>query len=235
MALPNSFGAASTIASVWWDQNYGALGSVSAIQCSVSGVTSLALTPLANNPVPSYGNYQPFFGIAVSTNNGGVTASIGGSTALIVYKDTMAGPVTCTGGEIHALNAFMLWYDSALSSGAGGFHLRTGAATEITGQPISVSSISIGGGPPMTHVVSSLASIVFTAINPQSASIASVVLTGAKQLDNCNVGYSTVSTGIVYDGFISTANTFVVKASNITSGTVTPSGGIYRLTASGFT
>lgn len=256
----NTFANLTSISSIQWDQNYNILVQLATVPCAIAGTNTLALTisvPNGNPPITVYVNNQIFSGIATATNTGPVTAQVGTMTALNVYKDSPLGPALLTGGEMVIKNYIALAYDGALNSGAGGFHLQSASLTagQINGNlslpastatlslPSSTSSVQVGGSlfvgqgsiAGITHIVSSLASIAFTAIGPGAASLSSIVVTGAKQTDNINVGYTTVSTGISYDGFVSAPNTVVVKASNITAGTVTPPSGIFRVTAMGFT
>src|ERR1035437_374938 len=110
------------------DNNIATLSAAAPISCAVSGTNALTLTQNAAGLVPSsvltaYTQNQLFNGIASATNTGATTATIGVVGALNVYKDTAAGPVALTGGEIVIGCAFSLRYDSALNTGAGGFHL----------------------------------------------------------------------------------------------------------------
>lgn len=256
----NVFSPLNSISTIQWDQNYNILVQLATVPCTIAGTNTLALTinvPNGNPPITAYVNNQIFCGIATATNTTAANAAVGTLPALNIYKDTAAGPVVLTGGEIVIKNYIALAYDSTLNGGAGGFHLKSDSLTagDITGNlslpsstatlsiPSSTSTVQVGGSlfvgqgsiAGVTHIVSSLASIAFTAINPAGSSLASIVVAGAKQTDNVNVAYSTVSLGISYDGFVSAANTVVVKASNITAGTITPPSGIYRVTAMGFT
>lgn len=125
MALPVTFAGLTAAQMAQLDQNFAALGALTAIPCVVSGTNVLTLTQTANTPtIPGYVNYQGFLGAAAGTNTGGVTANVGGLGARNVYKDTAAGPAVLTGGEIFIHNLVILIYDSALNSGAGGFHLQ---------------------------------------------------------------------------------------------------------------
>lgn len=124
MPLPFSFSTETNPNMTQLDANFGALGMLVVMPCVVAGTNALTLTLLANTPsLSSYQNYQAFSGVAASSNTAAVTATIGGVGALNVYKDTQTGPAALIGGEIIAGNAIFLIYDSALNSGAGGFHL----------------------------------------------------------------------------------------------------------------
>lgn len=125
MPLPITFAGLSVATGAELDQNFAALGALTTIPCTVSGTNALALTPLANTPtVSGYANYQAFSCVASATNTGATTAAVGSLAALSVYKDKSTGPTALAGGEIVNHNLITLTYDSALNSGAGGFHLR---------------------------------------------------------------------------------------------------------------
>lgn len=143
MPLPTLFATQTTSTGPQLDANFAALGALTAIPCAISGTNAIILSPSANSPtIAAYANYQPFSGIAAATNTGAVTAQVGSLAALAVYKDTASGPVALVGGEIAIGNALYLVYDSALGSGAGGFHLLGSVARANTGSaPATVSSV----------------------------------------------------------------------------------------------
>lgn len=231
MALPIQFASLATIQSIYWDQNYAALGALTPIPCSVSGTNTLALTPLANTPtVAAYANYSLFTGIVSVTNSGAVTAQVGALSALPVYVDTLAGPVALSGSELVALTAFSLLYDSALNSGNGGFHLQT-----ISAQ-LAVSSIKIGNSiSSITNALSTVASITWTSIVPQASQDHAVTLTGCSIGDVVMIGTpASITAGIVVTGYIPNAGTVNVRAANITGSTITPAAANYRVAAMRF-
>ncbi len=130
MPLPFIFANVTSAHGSDLDNDFAALGALTPIPCTVAGSNALVLTPATDTPtIGAYENYQPFSGAAISANTSGVTISVGGLSALVVYEDTPAGPVALTGGEIQPGNFIYAVYDSALNSGAGGFHLLTAPAT----------------------------------------------------------------------------------------------------------
>ena len=139
MPLPFSFSNNTTPTGVQLDSVLAALGALGVIPCSVTGTNALTLTPFANTPtVPTpYNNIGVFAGIAAADNTGGVTAQIGSGAALVVYRDTEAGPVVLIGGEIVLGNALALVYDQSLNGAAGGFHLLNPAQ----GQTFSTTTV----------------------------------------------------------------------------------------------
>src|SRR6266852_3503590 len=115
------------------DNNFITYGALVQIPCSITGTNTLTLTQNAVGLVPTptiaaYTTDMLFSGIAAATNTGAVTATVGSVGFINVYKDTAAGPVVLTGQEIVAGNAISLRFDSALNSGAGGFHLTSSTA-----------------------------------------------------------------------------------------------------------
>src|ERR1700678_3720509 len=152
------------------DNNIATVSGAAPISCSIAGTNTLTLTPNAAGLVPSstltaYTNGQVFSGIAASTNTTAVTATVGAIGVLNVYKDTTSGPVALVGGsnpEIVALTAISLRYDSALNSGAGGFHLTS--TTGASNTPISATSLQINGNSTLTNLLSGNSpTITFTA------------------------------------------------------------------------
>jgi hypothetical protein len=142
MPLPHIFTALAATQMSFLDDNFAALGALTAIPSVITGTNTLAVAPLATTPtISAYGNYQAFSGVAAGTNTGAVTAQVSGLGALSVYKDTISGPVALAGGEIVTGNLVVLTYDSSLNAGAGGFHL-----TVLVSQP------SVGAAPATVNV-----------------------------------------------------------------------------------
>src|SRR5271163_4619121 len=118
------------------DNNFTTFGALDPIPCTVAGTNTLTLTQSGAGVVPSaaiqgYTTNMSFNGIAAATNTTAVQAQIGSAGLINVYKDSSAGPVLLTGGEIVALCAFSLRYDAALAGGGGGFHLTSSTATVV--------------------------------------------------------------------------------------------------------
>jgi len=143
MPLPNTFAAQTSPQMVELDQNFAALGALTTIPCTVAGTNTLALTATANTPtIAAYSNYQPFSFIAANTNSTAATAAVGSLAALSIYKDSLGGPVVLTGGEIVAGGLVILTYDSALNTGAGGFHLSPPTLSPTLAAPVLLTSSS---------------------------------------------------------------------------------------------
>ena len=147
MPLPNTFASLTQPQMIQLDQNFAAIGALTAIPCTVSGTNSLTFAPSANTPtVSAYTNYQPFSGISPSANTGGVTINVGSLGVRNVYKDTPGGPVALTGGEIGIGTLIYAVYDFALNAGAGGFHLVGGRpvpAAQFAASSAITSSVGV--------------------------------------------------------------------------------------------
>lgn len=130
MALPVTFANLTTATMADLDENFAALGALTATPCTLAGTGALVLTPAANTPsLAGYVNYQPFTATAVAANPSSVTLQVGALAALPVYKDTAVGVIPLSGGEIVAKALLTFVYDSSLNSGAGGFHMFTQVQT----------------------------------------------------------------------------------------------------------
>jgi hypothetical protein len=212
-----TFAALTTAQMALLDGNFSALAQMGVVPCGMSGSSTLTLVPslgASGPPVTAYADYQAFIAIANATNIGSVLLRVSGLGALAVYRDTPAGPVTLTGGEIVQLNACLFVYDSLLNASAGGFHLISGgafskaAATTVsasTGATIPASAItgnSLGQG------------VVVRAGSPSSA-FTDTLDTGAAIASAVAGGQTAGVTGAV----------FRMKYVNTTSETVTISGG----------
>jgi hypothetical protein len=143
MSLPWTFGPQSSVTLPMLNDNFVALGALTPIPCAITGTTTLTLTPLTNTPtISAYANYMQFTGIAPATNAGAVNALVAGLGTVAVYKDGPAGPTALTGGEIRDDTLITLIYDTALNSGAGGFHLQSTQAGLGSYLPLSGGTLT---------------------------------------------------------------------------------------------
>lgn len=236
MALPITFAGQNFIQMSALDTQFAAVGALTAIPCAASGANVITLTPNANTPtIAAYANYQPFSFATANDNTSAVTAVVGGLAPLPVYKDTPAGAVALTGGEMQAGCLAVLTYDSALNSGSGGFHLQTGGAV-LVGQTVTVAALILGTGTPLKRIISTLASLTFTNTAANTSQDQTVLLTGATLNDSVVLGAPAgIATGLGYMGFVAAAGTVTVRALNITAASLTPTGGTFRVTCVGFT
>ena len=257
MPLPIIFGPLTSIVTTYFDENFAAVGELVIAPCAIAGTNSLVLTPFANNPTVSlYGNYMVFSGVASGTNTTAVTAQLLGLGTLPVYTDTAGGPVALTGGEIVIGNLVMLVYDANLGGGGGGFHLLSSSQVQhftslavsglltagtvsvsgaVTAATVSATSLVVGGGAAVKHVLSAAASLTFTSIVPGASQAQTITVTGAAVGDGVFLGMpASITDGVAYDGRVSATNLVVVRATNATSGTVTPAAGTFRAVVMGF-
>lgn len=218
MALPFAFTGNIAPTGEELDADLAALGALTPIPCVAAGTSAITLTPAANTPtVVGYTNYAQFSAVAPSTNTGAVTAQVGSLAALSVYKDTIAGPVLLTGNEIVANTKLLVMYDSALNSGAGGFHL------------ISPPSAN-------TRNHTTTASIGLAALLPQTGTTATILLGGVSVGDIVAIGFpSLASVALAWNGYVGTLGTVTLNAFNMSSATVTPPAGVYRIDVTGYT
>ena len=239
------------------DNNFSTLSAADTISCAIAGTNTLTLTQNAAGLVPSstlsaYTNYMLFTGIASATNTGAVTATVGSIGALNVYKDTPSGPALLTGNEIVVTNAISLRYDSALNSGAGGFHLI--ASTENVSVAISPASVQVNGGATLTNwLTGNSPTLTFTATPGLSAQAQTFTLTAlaaaaAASLpapgDFLAVSPSSVAAvGVSYQAYVgslaslnSTTSvvTVTIQLSNLASASLASNSGIYRWKAERF-
>lgn len=260
MALPFLFASVASLVTSQLDSNFAALGVLTPIPCTVAGTNTLTLTPASNTAsFTQYQNYMQFSGVVTAQNTGAVTANIGGVGALNIYKDSPAGPIVLSGGELVVNCAFTLLYDSTLNSGSGGFHLFT--TTAITGSTISPSVVNaasglfttasipglalgqmtlatstVNPGAKITRILSNTFSVASITISANSSTDQSVSLGGVFTGDTIMIGWpSTLNVGVVLTAFCPVSNTLVLRAGNVTASAVTVTGNIFRLTAMGNT
>ena len=198
------------------DANFLILSGLVNVPCTVAGTNTLTLTSTANtSTLATYLNYLTLVGVAVNTNSGAVTANFQSFGALNVYKDTPGGPQVLTGSEIVQNCEFTLIYDSALNSGAGGFHLK-----DISGPLFNTQ----------------LSTVSFGAIGAQASAQATVAFANVAVNDNIIMGLPAApAASVAFSAFVSAAGSVVVRAGNYGSVSVNPGSATYRLTQIGFT
>ena len=264
MSLPFQFAAVTDATGAQIDANNAALGALTPIPCTASGSNSQVLTANASTPtITAYSNYRQFSFIAAQSNTGAATGKVGTLATLPINKNSPAGPIALTGGEIVAGVAYILLYDSALNSGGGGFHLLGAAAitagggsvngpivgtgtlatitypvavfTTLSASLASLTRLSIGAGPNITRQLRTLASLSFSALNPQTGSTSDILFSGVSVNDVISLGFpSGITVGMIYKGFVPNAGTVTLQVFNASSGTVTPISGSYAIQAVGY-
>jgi hypothetical protein len=98
------------------------------------------------------------------------------------------------------------------------------------------SSIQIGGGAFITRFNSSLASIVYSTIAANGATLSTVAFAGAAIGDNVMIGQSSVTPiGVIVTGWVSASGSIVLQAANTTTGGEPAATLTVRVTDLGFT
>ncbi len=122
--LPYRFAPVTEATGAQLDADFDAVSALGIIPCTLSGTNAITFTPAADTPTQSaYANYKQYAGVVVNTTTGATTVRVGALPFLPLYVDGPSGPVAAAGGEVAAGNMVVVAYDSALNTGAGGFHL----------------------------------------------------------------------------------------------------------------
>jgi hypothetical protein len=228
------------------DENFDAFGLLAPIPVAASGINDLTLTQQTSGAGPdatsialqAYVDHVQVCFIAVATNTTIMTARVGSLAAIKIYKDTAAGTVALSGGEVVLGNAITLIYDSALDSGNGGWHLVS--ITANVGSTITPALVRASLGvqfgptvaPTLTNIQSALATLAFTSLVPNSTQDQSFSMASVNFGDALAFGFpSLASAGLTFSGFIAAAGTvagsvfatIAVRCANVTAAsTITP-------------
>lgn len=158
MALPVTFGPLTAASMGQLDQNFTAVGALTTIQCSATGVNAIVLTPAAGQPaVNGYGLPNPLkFGFtAPSASTGAVTLEVGAIGFLPVYT---SNGVQATSGTLQSGVYYEVTYTTGAvyNSGSGAWVLSSYQAATgvvaIAGASVSGLSISNNAGTPNTKI-----------------------------------------------------------------------------------
>lgn len=234
MASITLFAAVTQATGQQLDDNLTLVSNQAPIPCSVSGTSSITLTPKANvYDAAAYTNNMQFSGVAVGTNPGAVQARLGSLTPLAVFKDSIGGPVQLSGGEIVAGNAFTLMYDPVLDGSNGGFHLFTG--TQEVGSTINPGGLKLGTGSVLNRYLTATASMSFTVLLAQTAQEQNIALAGVLPSDAIQLGLPslTANQALSYFGYVPASGTVAIRAVNASAASLVPASGIVRVTGMG--
>lgn len=129
MALPFTFQSLPTgnVPAADLDTNFVQVASTAIVPCTATGTNAITLTPLANNiTISVYANYLNFGFVAAATSTGSVTINVSSVGALPLY---IAGSATsqATAGTLTVGVFYVVTYNLALNSGAGGFQIIGGS------------------------------------------------------------------------------------------------------------
>lgn len=241
MPLPVTFAAlASPVPLANLDLNFAAVGKLTTMPCAITGTNALTLTLATDTPtIAAYANYMRFSGIAASDSSSTVTAQVGALAALPIYKDGINGPEVLFGGEIQAGALVILTYDSALNSGAGGFHLQTGSPI-LKGQTINAGALILGasGGTlsamiPRNTTSLTGVSLAFSIAAANSTTDVTTTLAGVSLGDYVVVAppVAAMTAGLAYSGWVPAAGSVNVRQANMTAATVGTINGTFGITA----
>lgn len=130
-----------------WDQSLADMGSLGVIPCTAVGTNAIVLTPIAAVFAPTVAtpqSLQAFSFVAAASSSGAVTIQIGSTAALKLYR--MDGVTQASTGDLLITVTYLINYNAALNSGAGGFQILAPIANEInpiiSGATISGSTIT---------------------------------------------------------------------------------------------
>ncbi len=245
MPLPTTFGTLTTppgATGAELDACLAVAALLGVLPCTVAGTNALTLTLVAASTpaVSAYANYLRFSAVAASDNTAATTALVGALAALNVYKDSINGPVQLSGGEIQAGSLIILTYDSALNSGAGGFHLQTGSSA-LKGQTINPGALVFGGtsgtlsttAATMSALFFRAATVTFSATPSLTSNDVVATLSGVSLGDTIVVTPFSVApiAGAGYMGFFAANGSITVRQMNITTASLAATTVILNLTA----
>lgn len=161
------------------------------------------------------------------------TVSVGTSvvaTAVNASSGTFGGSVVAS-----LFNGSVVLASSSVSV-SGAVISPTVTASVVSASIAAVSaSLTIGGGTPIKKVLEGSASLTWTSIVPGASQDQSLTITGAAVGNGVILGMpASVTAGIAYDGRVAASNIVAVRATNATSGTVTPGAGTFSAIVMGF-
>ena len=112
------------------DAVYNAISNLGCIPCTATGTNTIALTQVAgiSATVTSYSSLAPTFAfLAAASASGAITININGIGAKSLYKNS--GSTLAGTGDIVSGGLYLISYNSALNSSAGGFVLNNPAVS----------------------------------------------------------------------------------------------------------
>jgi hypothetical protein len=102
------------------------------------------------------------------------------------------------------------------------------ARTRFSGPVISDNGFIVGTGSAVTKVLSASASLDFTSIGAAAQASLTITVTGAAVGDEVVLALPAApAAGLVFNAFVSAANTVTIRASNITASSVDPAAATY--------
>lgn len=139
--LPTGNNAASLL-----DTSFSQVGAMGVTACTATGTNTILLTQKANQPtISAYNNYLLFSFVAAANSTGSVNINVNNISALPLYLSD--GVTAAASGSISINVLYLIVYNLALNSGAGGFQLVTSsgaplASPAFTGTPTAPTATS---------------------------------------------------------------------------------------------
>lgn len=113
--------------------------------------------------------------------------------------------------------------------------LQFDSNTALASGATVVGELKVGNGTNLKKLLSATASLDFGSINAAASADLTITVTGAAVGDSVSVGLAAAPTaGIVFQGFVSAADTVTIRATNITASPVDPLAQTIRATVSNF-
>lgn len=160
----------------------------------------------------------------ILVSNGGLASFRMHSQANAVWPDTLL-----LSTDANVTNGIVV----ATGAGAAPIVLQTNFAERLR---ISDAGLRVGTGGTHTDLIASAtATLDFGSISAAGSADLTITVTGASVGDSVALGLpATPASGIVWNAFVSAANTVTVRASNITGSAVDPASATYRATVLSF-
>jgi len=104
------------------------------------------------------------------------------------------------------------------------------AVTTFSGPVVSQNGFIVGSGATIAKVLSGSASLNFGSIAAAAQADLTITVTGAAAGDEVIMGLPAApAAGIVFNAFVSAANTVTIRASNISAASVDPAAATYNV------
>lgn len=138
-------------------------------------------------------------------------------TYLALSGGTLTGPLLGTTQTLSGVSSVAGLQSSGVVNGVSVTGVSIAAAGNLAG-----ASLTVGGGSPLKALLSTtVASIVFTSILPQTSQDRAAVFAGLNLGDTVEMGLPSLAVvGVSYNAFASAAGTVTLRAFNITASTV---------------
>ena len=102
--------------------------------------------------------------------------------------------------------------------------------TTFSGPVVSQNGFIVGSGSTINKVLTGSASLNFPSISAAGQQDLTITVTGAAVNDEVILGLPAAPTaGIVFNGFVSAANTVTIRATNVTASPVDPAAATYSV------